>query len=292
MYTARALAEVASFRAINYADDPAVVTVSTGLRQAWITLPSLIPAATDNPTSRDGSAGRRPQLGAIIRAAQSASSTPSRHPEKEDVHTRLRAAVHYYWNHVFWDVAQFLEGETGGSTGHLHPPAEDVFAVRYPVGGQGDGGMVVVEEKVFETNVLVVPTFVEEGTRVRIDVGKGKGDGCELDATEVDGMYNEAEVYWIRKGERVRISLGGAVGEDRSGVAAVFVYGQLCDCRQEKNGVLHEDDPKLDDGESKSGNDIDDTEPGVMRADGKSENHTERHDPLENNRSGSSGQGS
>lgn len=271
------------FIAVDYRDEPAVYTVSTRLREAWVTDPALIQSATDTATNADL------DIGTVIRAIQSITTTASgssshgdensgkspadalstfRNADKNTLHTGLRNAVYHNWNHVFWDVARFLRqeqeekgeyenGETAEtmagageghkeSVGHLHPPAEGVFPLEYPEGwgrSRSDRAAAVgvsdwmdgaaVMERQFEMNVLVVPTFVEEGVKVEFAIGEGDGvRGFTFDATTTRGVYNEPLVYWVRKGERVKIWLSGDT-EDRRGVAAVFVYGKLCDCSPE-----------------------------------------------------------
>lgn len=269
------------FIAVDYRDEPAVHTVSTRLREAWVTDPALIQTATNTASNTNPDL----DIGTVIRAIQFITTTASgsssssshgdensgktptdalsafRNADKNTLHTALRDAVYHNWNHVFWDVARFLRQEqeekgeygdeetaAGGgghkeTVGHLHPPAEGVFPLEYPEGwgrGRSDGAGAVewmdgtaVIEKEFEMNVLVVPTFVEEGVKVEFAIGEGDGvRGFTFDATATRGVYNEPLVYWIRKGERVKISFSGGVG-DRCGVAAVFVYGKLCDCSLE-----------------------------------------------------------
>ncbi|OJD36491.1 uncharacterized protein BKCO1_11000114 [Diplodia corticola] len=308
----------ATFRAVDYRDDPAVYTVSTRLRETWVTDPALILAAAEIPSPCDSSK-LVPDIGTVIRAIQSLSintansndddddnnnntnngcggdcgggkdgdndgkditdrtggSTQTddalralRNADKDTLHTPLRDAVYYNWNHVFWDVTRFLlilsqpceeeeEGEEvtvaaatspgkgmyGEMVGHMHPPTEEVFAVEYPKKDGGCDGMVETAaaawEKVFETNVLLAPTFVEEGVDVRVAIGEGEqASGFNFDARETRGVYNEPIVYWIRKGERVRMTLSGKYGKGKSGVAAVFVLGKLCECLPEKEKAL------------------------------------------------------
>ncbi|KAL1640515.1 hypothetical protein SLS58_006865 [Diplodia intermedia] len=134
-----------AFGAIDYRDDPAVYTVSTRLREAWITDPALIPAAAVPERSP-----KLPDIGTVIRAIQSlgnnnnknnntskdsdnnnnndggdddtggtggiaiASQTDHvliralRNADTNTLHTPLRDAVYHNWNHVFWDVSRFL----------------------------------------------------------------------------------------------------------------------------------------------------------------------------------------
>ncbi|KAH7058903.1 hypothetical protein B0J12DRAFT_696576 [Macrophomina phaseolina] len=232
------------FRTVNYADDGPVLTVSTRLRQAWVSSPSLItstnqtlPLPPSPSTAQDGDTDTTPfDITTILRAVGSASPADLRrlrNSDNEELHTPLRDAVYYNWNHVFWDVARFL-GEVAVGAGHLHPPAEGVFAMGWKAG----------EERVFETNILLAPTFVEEGVRVRFDVGNRAGSGIVFDATGVRGVYNETVVHWIRKGERIKLCLEGEMKGSRCGVAAVFVYGKLCDCVQEKVSGSEKDSGK------------------------------------------------
>ncbi|KAL1630857.1 hypothetical protein SLS54_000730 [Diplodia seriata] len=135
-----------AFGAIDYRDDPAVYTVSTRLREAWITDPALIPTAAVPERSP-----KLPDIGTVIRAIQSLGNNNNNNKNNNDskdaennnndggdddtggtggttitsqtddiliralrnadtntLHTPLRDAVYHNWNHVFWDVSRFL----------------------------------------------------------------------------------------------------------------------------------------------------------------------------------------
>ncbi|EOD42908.1 hypothetical protein UCRNP2_10431 [Neofusicoccum parvum UCRNP2] len=255
------------FRRVDYADDAAVLTVSTRLRQAWATSPALIAApGPGGPAASPGDG-----VGQIIRAIQSASPEElarARNPDKDAVHTPLRDSIYHSWNHVFWDVSRFLQDAACG-TGHLHPPSESVLAVEYPEEPREGRAVVDVVEKTWETSVLLAPTFLEEGVKLRFEIGEMEGCGGEdgsgfvFDATGTKGVYNETEVYWVRRGERVRISIGGDYGKERAGVAAVFVCGMLCDCVPESEEAQEEEETS-ENGNGKRKRDGDDGEDGHL----------------------------
>ncbi|KKY23755.1 hypothetical protein UCDDS831_g02786 [Diplodia seriata] len=128
-----------AFGAIDYRDDPAVYTVSTRLREAWITDPALIPTAAVSERSP-----KLPDIGTVIRAIQSLGNKNNndskdadnnnndggdddiggtggtaitsqtddiliralRNADTNTLHTPLRDAVYHNWNHVFWDVSR------------------------------------------------------------------------------------------------------------------------------------------------------------------------------------------
>jgi hypothetical protein len=198
-----------SFRLVNFSDEGAIVLVSTHLRHAWTAAPGA-----------DVGAGA---VGAFIAASHNRSAEERRavpqNPNKEDIHTPWRDEIYHQWNHVFYDVANFL-ASVGPGIGHLHPPAHNAFALKYPVAdGEGE-----VRRMVWDHNVLVIPAHLEQGVSVRMSMIKEDGEEKTL------GTFNEsnpADIWYIKNGTRVRFFVEGEYENVRGGVAAVLVCGRL-----------------------------------------------------------------
>ncbi len=207
------------FRIVNFDDEPAIRTVATSLRDAWPILPG-------EPAEEGADASA---LGAFLRAHRTVSERQQapRNPDKDTVRTPWRDEIYHMWNHVFWDVGRFL-AEVGPGIGEFHPPAHEVFVVDYPSSAGGDGkGMAV--RKVWDTNVLLLPAYLEPGIRVRFSSGGvERQDGMVEKVLGTFDGENTAEIWFVMAGLEVNIYVEGEYEGGRKGVAAVLVYGKLC----------------------------------------------------------------
>ena len=135
-----------------------------------------------------------------------------------------RDSIYHMWNHVFYDVMNFLP-EVNCSVGHFHPPSHDAFAVDYPT---AHGRNVAVAKKKWDTNTLLIPAHRAPGVSVRATVNESNEDETlEKELGTFDGL-NPTEIWYVRKGVDVNIYVEGDFEKDRQGVAAVTVYGILC----------------------------------------------------------------
>ena len=198
-----------SFRLVNFSDEGAIVLVSTHLRHAW----TAAPGADVGPGA----------VGAFIAASHNRSEAErgavSQNPNKEDIHTPWRDEIYHQWNHVFYDVANFLSS-VGPGIGHLHPPAHEAFALTYPVAdGEGEA-----KGKVWDYNVLVIPAHLEPGVSVRMSTVKEDGEEKTLGTFSAS---TTADIWYIKNGTSVRFFVEGEYENVRGGVAAVLVSGRL-----------------------------------------------------------------
>lgn len=162
-------------------------------------------------------------VGAFIAASHNRSEAERRavpqNPDKEHIHTSWRNEIYHQWNHVFYDVANFLSS-VGPGIGHLHPPAHEAFALTYPVAD----GEVEAKGKVWEYNVLVISAHLEPGVSVRMSTVKEDGQEKTLGTFNVS---TTADIWYIKKGTSVRFFVEGEYENVRGGVAAVLVSGRL-----------------------------------------------------------------
>ncbi|MCJ1248312.1 hypothetical protein MMC30_005529 [Trapelia coarctata] len=201
------------FRKIEFDDEAAIVTVSTHLRYAW----TAIPGSAD----KDG-------VGVFMKAnserTEEERDNLPENPDKDDIRTPWRKAIYEQWNHVFWDVAGFLS-EVGPGIGHLHPPSQDAYAVYHPSAGDANAAVV---KKSWDTNVLVIPAYLEPSVSVRVFTTKAGEDGLvEKTLGTFDGS-NTAEIWFVKSGHEVNVAVNSGGAKDWKGVAAVLVYGKLC----------------------------------------------------------------
>ena len=255
-----------SFRLVNFSDEGAIVLVSTHLRHAWTAAPGA-----------DVGAGA---VGAFIAANHNRSEVERRavpqNPNKEDIHTPWRDEIYHQWNHVFYDVANFLSS-VGPGIGHLHPPAHDAFMLTYPAAdGEGEAqGMV------WDYNVLVISAHLEPGVSVRMSTVKEDGEDKTL------GTFNAsttADIWYIKKGTSVKFFAEGEYENVRGGVAAVLVCGRLdltCPSHEGTNegGIINEEaNQEEPDGEEEDGSQ---TEDGDEDDEGEDEDEDRNEDEDE-----------
>ncbi len=245
------------FRKVDFKEATAVYTVAHNLRRCWVTRPVYDLSQTDES---DTSSAVPDQI-RVIQETSEEEFEAMRNPDKEQVHTPFRDCIYHVYNHVFWDVKNFLI-EAAMDTGHFHPPKHEVFAVMYPEAtpgspaGQGDIVDRFVEERKFNVPVLIIPAYLDPGVKVVFSSGRAvedvktmedkenqdkeeekEGDsneGFAFDASGADTLYNGTEVGWIMSGQSIQISLAGnKETRDRRGVAGVFVVGMLCQCAED-----------------------------------------------------------
>ena len=214
------------FRKINFDDSDAVIIVSTGLRHAWV-----VPHG-EYTLDANG-------VGYFMRADQQRSDADRdalQRADKEDVRSPWREAIYYQWNHVFYDVANYLVEECG-EFNRFHPPNSDAFAIKYPRSDGEDSEEVVV--KTWEANVLLIPAYLDPGVSLRMSMrkeGESGPDGAAENLGTFDGS-NTTEIWYLRRGVQVAFHIEGDFPKaERKGVAAVLTVGIMCSA---SHGKLH-----------------------------------------------------
>ena len=235
------------FREIDISEEAAVSTVAYLLRAAWrgTPPPNLAASAVDRDAS---SAATSVQANAeevwtymkeYSRMSDNEKITLTESDTK-DLYSPWRLAVYYIWRRVFADTADFLWDVSGTTIGHWH--AE--FAEKYPnealgqvVLYHGQKGADAVQQR-FQNNVLLTPTFLDadvkvRGVRLPMD---GTRDGYFLeDRCELPTWYKDSGdmIWFLRRDVPIEFHVEPApqnthVVVERTGVAAVFVYANLC----------------------------------------------------------------
>lgn len=163
------------------------------------------------------------------RAAEENAAVPQ-NPDHNTVHTAWRDEIYENWNHLFLDVSRFLQG-AGVGIGHLHPPSQEVFALEYPQ-ASSDEREVGPEVKKWDTDVLIIPTYLAPGVQVKMTMlSADSADEGASSAGKTLGTFNgenTAEIWYVRPGVEVSFHLEGSWEEHKEGVAAVLVCGLLC----------------------------------------------------------------
>jgi hypothetical protein len=244
-----------TFRNVNFSDEDAMILVSHYLRLAWLALPPTDPTDIN-------SAGVGAWIAASTRRSEQEWGAVPQNPDvrelqdadvEVDIRSPWREAGYEMWNHVFQDVSNFIQS-VGAGMGHLHPPAHKIFALHYPsftslvrgeVGGNEMGGEGT--EMVRETDMLVIWAWLGDGVEVRMTTGdvtdeemKEMGNQKTL-GSFVEGA-TETEIWYVRRGTRVRFYVEGKYEGTRKGLAAVMVTGRLdLECPGKKKEAGTED---------------------------------------------------
>lgn len=235
-------------RHVNFGGDNAVRTVSTRTRQAWLLLPDV---AEDGESALNYDQPNQ-TFGKLARGLQDKSEdeiATFHNPDTATIHTALRDTAYWMWNHVFWDVSNFL-GEVNCATGSFKPPAHSVIPVNYEDDTRQEGELgrlVRVHEMELDCHILIAPVFMDAGVTVRLlfradapptiteEEIAGHEHSITFDASELQrvdaanidgGFYNEQSIYWVKTGRKASVYLGGDYGKPRSGLAAVLVFGK------------------------------------------------------------------
>jgi hypothetical protein len=201
------------FRTVNFDDEGNIVTVSTHLRHAWTAISS----------EEDESTGA---VGKFLKKISGMDADErTKVPQNEDlttIHTTWRDSIYTLWNHVFYDVMNFLS-EAAMGVGHFHPPSQDIFAVGFP-----EGDNVAPMSKTWDTNVLLIHSYLAPGVHIRLSTKSQKdGDDSEVTLGTFDGT-NQKEIWYVSKGTNVNVHVEGEFAKGMKGHAAVIVFGICC----------------------------------------------------------------
>jgi len=239
-----------AFRKVDFAGASAVRTIAQRLRQCWATTPV-------SNISGDAEVDVNKEITDQMRRLQGCTDDEVKelaYPDKDDAHTPFRELVYGFYNHVFWDVAGFLNDAAAG-IGHPHPPNHAVLPLFYPGSGpDSGGGLAGIAEKLSGVPFLIIPAYIEPGVKVCISsaawrMGALKGgdeaaaeekqmvednEGLVFDATGSEELYNATEIGWVKADQDIDVTLGGET--NRTGLAAVLVIGPLSLCETVSTG--------------------------------------------------------
>jgi len=219
-------------RVIDFSGESAVRTVTILLRKAWQVRPpeDILTADTLPNFLRDFS-----------RREDKTILDSERDPDTNTIDTPWRKQIADFWRHVYADVTGFLLGASG-TAGHMKD--YDVLPLFYPPEGT-DGSSVFAASlhgKVFQTNVLVIPTFVGTGVQVRIMRDKKGSDGKthETPVHTLNTEKNGNTICYLRRGFEFHFYVDGAKDGNEGDVAAVLAMCILCvEDHGDSNTVTH-----------------------------------------------------
>ncbi|TQB73570.1 hypothetical protein MPDQ_005674 [Monascus purpureus] len=217
-----------TLRKIKFEQDAPQRTVAWLLGQAWKHLPP-----TPDSADVENDFMRKYSSDMTMEEWEERMDIPV-NPDTETIHTPWRDKIYYLWNHLFYDVSNFLN-RMYDNAGHLHPPASDVFGLPFPRMHSTDEERdnIRVLTKTFDTEVLLIPTYLAPGVAVRVETfSPGEEGGVVRNVQKMRGRFEtlrQMEVWYIQKGVEGRFYVEGDWEKDSKGLAAVMVYGKLCD---------------------------------------------------------------
>ncbi|KAL2787201.1 hypothetical protein BJX66DRAFT_311446 [Aspergillus keveii] len=231
-------------RRIGFAEDPAQFTVANLLVHGW-GLRRENAECTDPPTGDFASWSQ-----SINTLSVAEREALPRDDDQVSVHTPWREQIYYMWNHVFFDVGNWVTANYG--TGRFEPPGIEVFEVRFPASvvhdgqngtGNGDGNGDGVAEKNLsrsgilpaasqvwpESETLLAAAYLAPGISLRVEtLDPGQSEDEE---TFHPGDFTHGDrytVWYVKKGLQLRIFVEGGWEEERvGGLAAVMVWGSM-----------------------------------------------------------------
>ncbi|KAJ7108261.1 hypothetical protein C8R44DRAFT_885024 [Mycena epipterygia] len=208
------------FRTINFSDGSPQVTVVTMARNAWT---AKVP---EDSESSDMKAVFSTWLRAHgdAKTDWGAPECIGQNPDKEDVESPWRQEILHIYNHLFYDLGGFLV-DVNGAMGMFHPPNHTFFTIDH------DSTVASPAEKTFDTNIIMLPAFLDKGVTITVKRIPTSGEETEVELgsfSPAPRKSEQASTAWFI-GEGVKLSFAVSVeGEKkREGVAAVFVVGIL-----------------------------------------------------------------
>ncbi|CAH0048839.1 unnamed protein product [Clonostachys solani] len=217
-----------------FGEAPYMVAVATRLRQAWLLRDNWIEG---EPLTRGPTRNRWfEKLAYCIQESSSEEIAAMRNPDRENISTPLREGLYFLWNHVFVDASKAFTATIGA--GEFFGPSYETLEVRFP-GADTEGDLVKVDSFSYDTDIMLVPAFLEPGIELCGRIGEEAKQSMKLsedsdddktpkfsfNATNSDWVYLGKMVYWIKGKERVNIYLPKL--SDMAGkLACVLVCGK------------------------------------------------------------------
>ncbi|KAL4946462.1 hypothetical protein BDV06DRAFT_122428 [Aspergillus oleicola] len=155
-------------------------------------------------------------------------------PPSEDtttVHTPWRDQIYYMWNHVFYDVGNWLAG--GFGTGTFRPPNTEVFGIGFPLTSNNEASEKEVRAlavtKVWDADTLLVPAYLAPGVSLRVEAVELGSEGADAEPFHPGNFDHKSRynVWYVEKRIQLWFYVEGEWDHGKDGLAAVMVYGTM-----------------------------------------------------------------
>lgn len=130
-------------------------------------------------------------------------------------------------NHFFYDAGN-LFSEANCALGHFEPPNHSHFVLNYE-----DLVSKELPSRVFDTNVVIMPAFLDDGLKLRVSQ-VGESDETPNGELMVMDQEHMTEAWFIRQDIRIAFKIDecqqteiSEASPPKTGVAAVIVLGVL-----------------------------------------------------------------
>jgi hypothetical protein len=178
----------------------------------------------------NGSLSRAGDVGSFVMQARKKSDDEiaalPKNPEQNSVHTEWRDKVYHFWNHVFYDVGNWLSSQFSSTDGvsHFQPPSTEAIGLEFPASSANDSGT-----HIWDRDVFLVPAHVHTGVSLRL-LAVDEATPPEVPETSAERFDNwsQGDIYYVRRQTKVRFVVEGEPTEAGSDLAAVVVCGQFC----------------------------------------------------------------
>ena len=149
-----------------------------------------------------------------------------RNPDTKTLHTPWRDQIYYMWNHVFYDVGNWVSAMNGAR--RFKPPNIDLFAIEFPTSHEnGDSEKVPAATKVWGSDTLLTPAYLAPGVSLRVEtLQPGEEDRVPFHPADFN-HEDRYSVWFIGNGVQMRFYVEGDWDQSTDGVAAVMVYGNM-----------------------------------------------------------------
>jgi hypothetical protein len=226
-------------RKIGFEEDPSQFTVANLLVHGWSVQRST--SECNNPPSGDFNTWAK-EVGPLT--LEEREQLPQ-NPDTKTCHTPWRDQIYYMWNHVFYDVGNWMSSMYG--TRSFQPPNTEVFALEFPTShANGDGGKIPAATKVWDAETLLVPAYLAPGVSLRVEtLNPGQEDGEPFHPADFE-HGDRYTVWYVKKGLQMRFYVEGDWDQSADGVAAVMVYGNMLG---EPLEIVDEEGAESEDGE-------------------------------------------
>ncbi|CAH0026984.1 unnamed protein product [Clonostachys rhizophaga] len=171
--------------------------------------------------------------------------------DRDDANNAHMRAIYVMWNHLFDNISNFLVN-VNCSNGIFTPQSHGSLDIQYPEEGE-EGERVKVAEFSHDTHLLILPAFVDPGTKVEVTIGdetppqqKEEGinkTGFEFDATKTEWEYLGTDIYLVKANQKISVYVPREA-KKAGKLAAVLVYGKydenFADPKDQEHMRLHE----------------------------------------------------
>ncbi|KAJ5348890.1 hypothetical protein MYU51_007207 [Penicillium brevicompactum] len=209
-----------AIRKIGFSEDPAQFTVAKLLILAW-------------PIQRPTPECNSPPIGdfeawvhEIKPLTLEERDQLPRDSDTNTLHTPWRDQVYFMWNHVYYDVGNWMSSMYG--TRSFQPPNIEAFAINFPThDGESDDGKTPAAVKVWDAEALFTAAYLAPGITLRVETLRSDQEHGEPFHSADIKHEERFNVLYTKQGIQVRFHVDGEWYPRAGGLAAVIVHGTM-----------------------------------------------------------------